>query len=161
MGLYKGQNIITSSYMLPRVDDNRWVNVSRKRMHKKRRTREKRGWRKRGKKHSKKIKKQGVQTISVKEAQVYPVFDSRDIQRKEIHCINEQSRQLRHEEVQKYIYLSIFLSLYPKILAIASEATPIGSAGSAPDDIYSWVLKQKRWKNNQKVPLLPSGARFL
>jgi hypothetical protein len=35
MGLYKGQNIITGSYMLPRADDNRQVNVSRKRMHKK------------------------------------------------------------------------------------------------------------------------------
>jgi hypothetical protein len=30
MGLYKGQNIITGSYMLPRADDNRQVNVSRK-----------------------------------------------------------------------------------------------------------------------------------
>jgi hypothetical protein len=36
MGLYKGQNIIAGSYMLPRVDDNRQVNVSRKRRHKKR-----------------------------------------------------------------------------------------------------------------------------
>jgi hypothetical protein len=35
--------------MLPRADDNRQVNVSRKRMHKKRRRR-----RKRGKQHSKK-----------------------------------------------------------------------------------------------------------
>jgi hypothetical protein len=35
MGLYKDQNIITGSYMLPRADDNRQVNVSRKRMHKK------------------------------------------------------------------------------------------------------------------------------
>jgi hypothetical protein len=34
MGLYKGQNIITGSYMLPRADDNRQVNVSRKRIHK-------------------------------------------------------------------------------------------------------------------------------
>jgi hypothetical protein len=43
MGLYKGQNIIAGSYMLPRVDDNRQVNVSRKRRHKKqeRRRREK------------------------------------------------------------------------------------------------------------------------
>jgi hypothetical protein len=40
MGLYKGQNIITGSYMLPRADDIRQVNVSRKRRHKKR---EKRG----------------------------------------------------------------------------------------------------------------------
>jgi hypothetical protein len=47
-----------------------------------------------------------------------------------------------HKEVHK-IYLFIFLSLYPKILAIASGATPIGSAGCAPDDIYSWLLKQK------------------
>jgi hypothetical protein len=50
MGLYKGQNIITGSYMLPRADDNRQANVSRKRMHKKRgRKREERRRRKRGK----------------------------------------------------------------------------------------------------------------
>jgi hypothetical protein len=53
------------------------------------------------------------------------------------------------------------LRLYPKISAIASGATPIGSAGCAPDDIYSWELKQRRWKNNQKVLLLPSGGTFL
>jgi hypothetical protein len=41
MGLYKGQNIITGSYMLPRADNNRQVNVSRKRMHKKREEQEK------------------------------------------------------------------------------------------------------------------------
>jgi hypothetical protein len=35
MGLYKGQNIITGSYMLPRADDNRQVNVLRTRRHKK------------------------------------------------------------------------------------------------------------------------------
>jgi hypothetical protein len=34
MGLYKGQNIITGSYMLPRADDNRKVNVSRKKISK-------------------------------------------------------------------------------------------------------------------------------
>jgi hypothetical protein len=34
MGLYEGQDIITGSYMLPRADDNRQVNVSRKRIHK-------------------------------------------------------------------------------------------------------------------------------
>jgi post-segregation antitoxin (ccd killing protein) len=37
MGLYKDQNIITGSYMLPRADDIRQVNVSRKRMHIKKR----------------------------------------------------------------------------------------------------------------------------
>jgi hypothetical protein len=37
MGLCKGQNIITGSYMLPRADDNRQVNVLRTRRHKKRR----------------------------------------------------------------------------------------------------------------------------
>jgi hypothetical protein len=46
MGLYKGQNIITGSYMLPRADDNRQVNISRKRLHKKE---EERRRRKRGK----------------------------------------------------------------------------------------------------------------
>jgi hypothetical protein len=37
MGLYKGkvQNIFTGSYMLPRADDKRKINVSRKKMHKK------------------------------------------------------------------------------------------------------------------------------
>jgi hypothetical protein len=39
MGLYKGQNIIADSYMLPRADDIGQVNVSRKRRHKKRETR--------------------------------------------------------------------------------------------------------------------------
>jgi hypothetical protein len=36
MGLYKGQNIITGSHMLPGADDNRQVNISRKRRHTKR-----------------------------------------------------------------------------------------------------------------------------
>jgi hypothetical protein len=80
MGLYKGRNIITGSYMLPRADDNRQVNVSRKRMHKKREKQEKKRM-----KEERKIKKQGVRRISVKEAQVYPVFDSGacDIRKKE------------------------------------------------------------------------------
>jgi hypothetical protein len=69
MGLYKGQNIITGSYMLLRADDNRQVNVSRKRMHKKKR-------RKREERRQQKIKKQGVRKVSVKEAQVHPVFNS-------------------------------------------------------------------------------------
>jgi hypothetical protein len=88
MGLYKGQNIITGSYMLPKADDNRQVNVSRERINKR-----KRRGRKRGKKTQQKIKKQGVRKISVKEAQVFPAFDSGagDIQRKGIHCINEGS----------------------------------------------------------------------
>jgi hypothetical protein len=37
MGLYKGQNIIAGSYMLPRADDIRQINVSRKRRNKKKR----------------------------------------------------------------------------------------------------------------------------
>jgi hypothetical protein len=69
MGLYKGQNIITGSYMLPRADDNRQVNVSRKMMHKKKR-------RKSEERRQQKIKKQGVRKVSIKETQVYPVFDS-------------------------------------------------------------------------------------
>jgi hypothetical protein len=64
MGLYKGQNIIAGSYMLPRADDNRQVSVFRKRRCKKeRRRREKRSM-----KEERKIKKQGVRKISVKEA---------------------------------------------------------------------------------------------
>jgi hypothetical protein len=58
MGLYKGQNIIAGSYMLPRADDIRQVNVSRKRRHKKRerRGRETGVGRKRGKQRSKEYK---------------------------------------------------------------------------------------------------------
>jgi hypothetical protein len=50
MGLYKGQNVITGSYMLLRADDNRQVNVSRKRIRK----RKKKMKEEREKKHSKK-----------------------------------------------------------------------------------------------------------
>jgi hypothetical protein len=43
MGLKRGQNIIAGSYMLPKADDNRQVNVLWTRRHKKkRRGREKR-----------------------------------------------------------------------------------------------------------------------
>jgi hypothetical protein len=59
MGLYKGQNIIAGFYMLPRVDDNRQVNVSRKRRHKNNREREKKKS-KRSMKEERKIKKQRV-----------------------------------------------------------------------------------------------------
>jgi hypothetical protein len=116
--------------MLPRADDNGQVNVSRKKMQKKKREKNK----KERKTAQQKIKEARNKKISVKEAQV---FDSGacDIRREGIHCISERSRQLTHEEVQR-IYLSIFLSLYPKISAIASGATPIGSAGRTPDDIY-------------------------
>jgi hypothetical protein len=65
MGLYKDQNIIAGSYMLPRADDNRHVNVSRKRRHIKKREKKRR---KRSMKEERKIKKQGVRKISVKEA---------------------------------------------------------------------------------------------
>jgi hypothetical protein len=34
MGLYKDQNIITGYYILPRADDNRKVNISRKKINK-------------------------------------------------------------------------------------------------------------------------------
>jgi hypothetical protein len=63
MGLYKGQNIIAGSYMLPRADDNRQVNISRKRRHKKREKKK----RKRSMKEDRKTKKQEVRKISVKE----------------------------------------------------------------------------------------------
>jgi hypothetical protein len=64
MGLYKGQNIITGSYMLPRADDIRQVNVSRKRRHKKRDKRK----RNRSRKKERKTKKQGIRKITDKEA---------------------------------------------------------------------------------------------
>jgi hypothetical protein len=55
VGLYKGQNIITGSYMLPKADDNRQVNVSRKRIHKRKKKMEEER-----EKTQQKIKKQGV-----------------------------------------------------------------------------------------------------
>jgi hypothetical protein len=56
MGLYKDQNIITGSYMLPRVDDIRQVNVSRKRKH----IKKEKNKIKNRMKEERKIKKQGV-----------------------------------------------------------------------------------------------------
>jgi hypothetical protein len=55
----------------------------------------------------------------------------------------------------------MFLSLYPKISAIASGATLIRSAGRAPDDMSSWILQQRQWKEIRKASLLPSGGDFL
>jgi hypothetical protein len=75
--------------MLPRADDNRLVNISRKRMHKKKREKKK----KKRKTTQQKIKEAGNKKISVKEEQVYPVFDSGacDLRREGIHCICERS----------------------------------------------------------------------
>jgi hypothetical protein len=56
MGLYKGQNIIAGSYMSPRADDIRQVNLSRKRKSKKREKRK----RNRSGKEERKIEKQGI-----------------------------------------------------------------------------------------------------
>jgi hypothetical protein len=53
MGLCRGQNIITGSFMLPRADDNRQVNVLRTRRHKKKEKRK----RKKNMKEERKIKK--------------------------------------------------------------------------------------------------------
>jgi hypothetical protein len=64
MGLCKDQNIIAGSYMLPRANDIRQVNVSRKRRHKKKEKRK----RNRSRKEERKTKKQVIQKISVKEA---------------------------------------------------------------------------------------------
>jgi hypothetical protein len=41
---------------------------------------------------------------------------------------------------------------------IASGATPIGSAGRAPDDILSWIKEQRRQEKISKASLLPSGG---
>jgi hypothetical protein len=104
----------------------------------------KRRWQKRGEKIQQKNKKAGSTKDICQGSTSLPHLrlGALTFEKKGIHCINDGSRQLMHEEVHK-IYLFIFLSLYPKILAIASGATPIGSAERAPDDIYSWVLKQK------------------
>jgi hypothetical protein len=66
--------------MLPRADDNRQVNVSRKKMNKKKeQNKRKKRMKEEREKTQQKIKTQGVRIISVKEAQVYPIFDSGDI----------------------------------------------------------------------------------
>jgi hypothetical protein len=56
---------------------------------------------------------------------------------------------------------NIFWAYTQNFSTIASGATPIGSAGRAPDDIYSWILEQRRRKKIQEVSLLPSGGSFL
>jgi hypothetical protein len=45
-----------------------------------------------------------------------------------------------------------------KYPTIASGATPIGSTGRAPDDIFSWIMKQRRRKKILKSSLLPPGG---
>jgi hypothetical protein len=56
---------------------------------------------------------------------------------------NEQKQQMIREEVYGS-NLSILLSLYPKILAIASGATPIGSAVAHP-------IERSRQKGRKEV----------
>jgi hypothetical protein len=111
MGLYKGQNIIAGSYMLPRADDIRQVNVSRKKRHKKKRRGSKIGvGRKRGKQRSREYERY----LSKKHK--FTPFMTRGLmtfEEKEYIAQVKRSRQLMHEEVQ-IIYLSIFLSPYPK-----------------------------------------------
>jgi hypothetical protein len=75
--------------MLPRADDNRKVNVSRKRRHKKRK-KEERENNNTSSNHSRELE------IFVKEAQVYLVFNSGacKIRRGGIHYKSERSRQM-------------------------------------------------------------------
>jgi hypothetical protein len=78
MGLYKGQNIITGCYMLPRAEDIRQINISRERRSKKR---ERRG------------RKTGVGRKGGKQKKhKFTLFTTRgayDIRRKGIHCVSE------------------------------------------------------------------------
>jgi hypothetical protein len=77
-------------------------------------------------------KKAGNQKISDKETQVHLIFDSGGLCYEETHCKGGESRQNYVKKKYKEQILSIFLSLYPKILAIASGATTIGSAVAHP-----------------------------
>jgi hypothetical protein len=83
-----------------------------------------------------------------------------DIRRKNntLHKVKEVDNWCMKKYKKILIY---FLEPIPENFGHSLGATPIGSAGRAPNDIYSWVPKQKRWTNNQKVLLLPSGATFL
>jgi hypothetical protein len=47
-----------------------------------------------------------------------------------------------------------------KYPTIASGATPNGSAGRAPDDVFSWILQRWRREKLQESSLLLSGASF-
>jgi hypothetical protein len=72
MGLYKGQNIITGSYMLPRVDDIRQINISRERRSKQKKKMKRNRSRKEGRKTKKKHKftpftTRGLTTFEEKE----------------------------------------------------------------------------------------------
>jgi hypothetical protein len=56
----------------------------------------------------------------------------------------------------------LYLSLYSKDSStITSGATPIGSTERAPDDIYSWLLEQKRWRKIRWSIFTPIGSEFL
>jgi hypothetical protein len=61
--------------------------------------------------------------------------------------------------LERRIYI---LSLYPKISAIASGATPIGSAGRAPDKKES-TEKKKKFESmiGYKYPSIASGATYI
>jgi hypothetical protein len=43
---------------------------------------------------------------------------------------------------------------------IASGVTPIGSAGRAPDDVYSWIPEQGRWRKIQWNVITPIGSEL-
>jgi hypothetical protein len=45
-------------------------------------------------------------------------------------------------------------------LIIASGATPIGSAGRAPDDAYSRILEQGRWRKIRWNVITPIGSEL-
>jgi hypothetical protein len=69
----------------------------------------------------------------------------------------ENSREKKYKE---YVYSSSW-AYTRKISAIALGATPIESAGRAPDDIYQWILKQRRREKIQKASLItPIGREF-
>jgi hypothetical protein len=56
---------------------------------------------------------------------------------------------------------NIFEPILEKKSTIALGATPIGSAGRAPDDVFSWILQRWRREKFQELSLLPSGASFI
>jgi hypothetical protein len=51
--------------------------------------------------------------------------------------------ELKYKDGAHYIWAYTRKNIF---LTIASGATPIGSAGRAPDDVYSWILEQGRWR---------------
>jgi hypothetical protein len=66
--------------------------------------------------------------------------------------------ELKHKNGAHYIWA---YSRKNNSSTIASGATPIGSARRAPNDVYSRILEQGRWRKIRWNVITPIGSEFL